>query len=278
MSTAATGAGSPAAASSLQGREHARLRALSRELASALADIQEATSREPGSPGARSLARLVRGEGRPQDELLLGVVVPQSRLLAVVVPDLRSGQRLVDELGAEGRVIGLLHSETEVLFLVPDLPSRTGESRSRESAERVAQQVLRLVSKAVIGISSPVQAVYELPTALEEAQQTDRFGKAFAFADDHWAQIGVSRLAEQLGRCLTVTNPLMRLSQHDGMEASVSAWLEHDRNVPAAAAALNVHPNTLRYRLSRVRDLTGLDLGDPDARLLAQLLLRRTRD
>jgi hypothetical protein len=277
MSTAATGAGSPAAASSLQGRELARLRALSRELASALADIQEATSREPGSPGARSLARLVRGEGRPQDELLLGVVVPQSRLLSVVVPDARSGQRLVDELGAEGRVVGLLHSETEVLFLVPDLPSRTGESRSRESAERVAQQVLRLVSKAVIGISSPVQAVYELPTALEEAQQTDRFGKAFAFADDHWAQIGVSRLAEQLGRCLTVTNPLMRLSQHDGMEASVSAWLEHDRNVPAAAAALNVHPNTLRYRLSRVRDLTGLDLGDPDARLLAQLLLRRAR-
>jgi sugar diacid utilization regulator len=274
MSSAVTGVAS-SGSGALPGRELARLRALSRELSAALADIQEATSREPGSPGARSLARLVRGEGRPQDELLLGVIVPQSRLLAVTVPDARSGQRLVDELGAEGRVVALLHAEDEVLFLVPDLPSRDGASRSRESAERVARQALRLVSKATIGVSSPVQAVYELPTALEEARQVDRFEVAFAFADDHWAQIGVARLADQLGRCLTVTNPLSRLVQNDMLVSSVSAWLENDRNVPAAAAALAVHPNTLRYRLARVHELTGLDLTDPDALLLTQLLLRR---
>jgi len=273
MTSAVSSAGSPAAAS-LPGRELARLRALSRELSAALSEIQEATSREPGSPGARSLARLVRGEGRAQDELLLGVVVPHSRLLSVMVPDAKSGQRLVDELGAEGRVVGLLHAEDEVLFLVPDLPSRTGESRSRESAERVAQQVLRLSRKVTIGVSSPVQSVYELPTALEEARQVDRFGSAVAFADDHWAALGVARLAEQLGSCLTVSNPLSRLVENEVLVDSVKAWLEHDRNVPAAAAALPVHPNTLRYRLNRVNELTGLDLADPDARLLCQLLLR----
>jgi sugar diacid utilization regulator len=272
MTSAVSGAGSPAA--SLPGRELARLRALSRELSAALSEIQEATTREPGSPGARSLARLVRGEGRVQDELLLGVVVPQSRLLSVVVPDTKVGQRLVDELGAEGRVVALLHAEDEVLLLVPDLPSRTGETRSRESAERVAQQALRLVRQATIGVSSPVQSVYELPTALEEARQVDRFGNALAFADDHWAALGVARLAEQLGSCLTVSNPLSRLVENDVLVDSVKAWLEHDRNVPAAAAALPVHPNTLRYRLNRVRELTGLDLADPDARLLCQLLLR----
>jgi len=201
-------------------------------------------------------------------------VVPRSRLLAVVVPDAKSGQRLVEELGAEGRVVGLVHSEGEVLFLVPDLPSRTGESRSRESAERVAQQALRLVRTATIGISSPVQAVWELATALDEARQVDRFSGAVAFADDHWAALGVARLAEQLGSCLTVSNPLSRLVENEVLVDSVKAWLEHDRNVPAAAAALPVHPNTLRYRLNRVRELTGLDLADPDARLLCQLLLR----
>ena len=268
MSSSITSVGSPGAAS-LPVRELGRLRALSRELSSALAEIQEATSREPGSPGARSLARLLRSEGRPQDELMLGVVVPQSRLLAVAVPDAKHGQRLVDELGAEGRVVALLHADHEVLFLVPDLPSR-------ESAERVARHVLRLVSTATIGISSPVQAVWELPTALEDARQVDRFGRSSAFADDHWAALGVARLAEQLGSCLTVSNPLSKLVQNDMLVASVSAWLEHDRNVAAAAEALSVHPNTLRYRLGRVRKSTGLDLTDPDALLLTALLLRRS--
>lgn len=274
MSVAITGVDLPAAAS-LPARELARLRALSKELSSALAEIQDATSREPGSPGARSLARLVRGEGRPQDELMLGVLVQQSRLLAVSVPEVKHSQRLVDEIGAEGRVVALLLAEHEVLFLVPDRPGRDGHGGGRESAERIARQVLRLAPAATIGISSAVQAVWELPTALEEARQTDRFGRSFAFADDQWAELGVARLAEQLGRCLTVSNPLSKLVQNDVLVASVSAWLAHDRNVAAAADALSVHPNTLRYRLGRVRETTGLDLTDPDALLLTALLLRR---
>lgn len=277
MTSAVMRIGSPAS-TSLPGRELSRLRALSRELSSALAEIQEATAPEPGSPGARSLARLIRGEGRPQDELLLGVAVPQSRLLSVAVPDAKHAQRLVDELGAEGRVVALLHSHEEALFLVPAFPSRDGRGQSRDSAERVARQALRLVSTATIGISSPLQAVWELPTALEEARQVDRFGQSFAFADDHWAQLGVARLAEQLGRCLTVSNPLSKLVENDVLVASVSAWLEHGRNVPAAAETLSVHPNTLRYRLGRVREMTGLDLSDPDALLLTALLLRRTSE
>jgi DNA-binding PucR family transcriptional regulator len=35
-----------------------------------------------------------------------------------------------------------------------------------------------------------------------------------------------------------------------------------------------VHPNTLRYRLRRAEQLTGLDLSRPDQRLLAMLQLR----
>jgi DNA-binding PucR family transcriptional regulator len=265
----------PVSVAPLPGRELARLRALSRELSAALADMHDASSPEPGSRGARALARLVRGDGRPQDELVLGVVVPQSRLLSVSVPQPRHGQILISDIGADGRVVGLRHSETEVLFLVPDLPSRDGASRSREAAERVARRVTALVSSATIGISSPLQGVHELPTALEEARRVDRFGEAFAFADDRWAQLGVTRLADELGRCLTLSNPLSRLVQNEMLAESVAAWLEHGRNVPTAAAALDVHPNTLRYRLNRVLDVTGLDLSDPDAMLLTQLVLRR---
>ncbi|WP_412566291.1 helix-turn-helix domain-containing protein [Streptomyces nojiriensis] len=37
---------------------------------------------------------------------------------------------------------------------------------------------------------------------------------------------------------------------------------------------MKLHPNTLRHRLRRVRELVHLDLGDPDVRLAAWLELR----
>lgn len=55
---------------------------------------------------------------------------------------------------------------------------------------------------------------------------------------------------------------------------ALHAWLEAGGDVNAAAGGLHVHPNTVRYRLRRACDLAGLDLADPDHRLLAQLALR----
>jgi DNA-binding PucR family transcriptional regulator len=37
---------------------------------------------------------------------------------------------------------------------------------------------------------------------------------------------------------------------------------------------LNVHRNTLTYRLSRITEITGLDLNQPDVRLAVQLALK----
>ncbi|MFD1050894.1 helix-turn-helix domain-containing protein, partial [Kibdelosporangium lantanae] len=45
-------------------------------------------------------------------------------------------------------------------------------------------------------------------------------------------------------------------------------------DVIAAASALHVHPNTFRYRLRRLTEISGLDLTDPDARFAAMLQLR----
>ncbi len=45
---------------------------------------------------------------------------------------------------------------------------------------------------------------------------------------------------------------------------TVDAWLRRRRSVPAAATALSVHENTVRYRLARFAELTGADLADTD--------------
>ncbi|MEU6659996.1 helix-turn-helix domain-containing protein [Streptomyces sp. NPDC046821] len=54
----------------------------------------------------------------------------------------------------------------------------------------------------------------------------------------------------------------------------VTAWLDATGDIASAAAHVRVHPNTLRHRLRRVRELFGLDLNDPEVRLAAWLELR----
>jgi len=55
--------------------------------------------------------------------------------------------------------------------------------------------------------------------------------------------------------------------------ASAYAYLEHGGDIADAAAALHVHPNTLRNRLRRATDC-GVHLDDPDTRLVLMLHLK----
>jgi hypothetical protein len=61
-----------------------------------------------------------------------------------------------------------------------------------------------------------------------------------------------------------VTRVYTPLLQQDGVLLdTASAYVEAGCSVERAARALIVHPNTVRYRLRRIEDLTGLAPGDP---------------
>ena len=68
------------------------------------------------------------------------------------------------------------------------------------------------------------------------------------------------------------------LIEHDSarkgaLVATLRAYLETGEQ-QQAAHRLRVHPNTLRYRLDRIREITGLDLEDPETRLNLSVALR----
>ncbi|MFZ0214702.1 MAG: helix-turn-helix domain-containing protein, partial [Candidatus Dormiibacterota bacterium] len=68
------------------------------------------------------------------------------------------------------------------------------------------------------------------------------------------------------------------LAKHDqehgqSLVATLRAYLEEGEQ-QAAARRLQVHPNTLRYRLDRIRTIADLDLDDPEARLNLTVALR----
>jgi hypothetical protein len=60
----------------------------------------------------------------------------------------------------------------------------------------------------------------------------------------------------------------------DRMAATLRAYLDERGNGPAMAAALNVHPQTVRYRLRKLRDLFGDALEDPEARFELEAAIR----
>jgi DNA-binding PucR family transcriptional regulator len=56
--------------------------------------------------------------------------------------------------------------------------------------------------------------------------------------------------------------------------STLSSFLECRGNYDAAAAALSVHRNTLKYRLRRIREISGHDLKDADTLFNLQLAAR----
>ena len=70
--------------------------------------------------------------------------------------------------------------------------------------------------------------------------------------------------------------PIERLpaAQRDRLLETLSAWLAHQRHTPGVASALHVHPQTVRYRIAKLRELVGDALDSPDGRFELELALR----
>jgi hypothetical protein len=61
------------------------------------------------------------------------------------------------------------------------------------------------------------------------------------------------------------------------LEETLLAFLRHRGNGPRVAAELHVHPQTVRYRVGRLRELLGDHLDDPDVRFELEVVLRARR-
>jgi hypothetical protein len=102
--------------------------------------------------------------------------------------------------------------------------------------------------------------------------------------DDALAEAGEHTLTLLLAADRRLTADLVRerLAPLAGMTPAgraraidtLTAWLDAHGDVTAAAAALHVHPQTVRYRLGGLRDTFAGALDDPTARLELQLALR----
>jgi DNA-binding PucR family transcriptional regulator len=99
-------------------------------------------------------------------------------------------------------------------------------------------------------------------------------------ADEHLAELIVhgdpelaASFAERRLRPLAGLTPASREKHLE----TLTAWLDHQGGVRAAASALHVHPQTVRYRLERLRELFGDQLDDAEGRFELALAVRAAR-
>lgn len=115
--------------------------------------------------------------------------------------------------------------------------------------------------------------------ALDAASGAAPAGRCVSLADVRGAVVA-RRLSEALESLPELgPDPLSLLEAYDGRRglsfvATLHAWLDGFGDASTVARALGVHVNTLRYRLGRIQEITGVDLQhDPVGRLELHLRL-----
>ncbi|WP_405863596.1 helix-turn-helix domain-containing protein [Streptomyces sp. NBC_01515] len=133
----------------------------------------------------------------------------------------------------------------------------------------------------VAGIGTPRIGLTDLGTAWQEATAACRAALAeprFAPVAD-WSGIGPYRLLTSLSPESPhdpAVAPLLSPAHHE-LARTAEVYLDCAGQAGRAAAELGIHRQTLYYRLSRVEQLTGLDLDDGEDRLLLHMALKRAR-
>ncbi|MGV9906270.1 PucR family transcriptional regulator [Streptomyces sp. NPDC003388] len=136
-----------------------------------------------------------------------------------------------------------------------------------------------------IGVSGPCDSVGDIPHRYQEAQRAlearhhsrERYGTSF------FDELGLYRiLGPGSGRRELETFVQEWLGQlidydsrhHATMVETLSRYFDFGGNYDETAESLGIHRSTLRYRLQRIRDISGNDLADVEDRLNLQVATR----
>jgi len=96
-------------------------------------------------------------------------------------------------------------------------------------------------------------------------------------ADDHLAELLLfegSALAGRIAARRLISLEALTDKAQERMRETALAYVRHRGNSVEMAAALHLHPQTVRYRIARLRELLGDQLDDPDARFELEIALR----
>lgn len=154
----------------------------------------------------------------------------------------------------------------------PGPDAETGIVALERAAELSAVRGLLSSGGLAVGMSTPVGELAEVPTAVQRARiarrclSTGAAGVVVYGAEPVTTLVaGAPTLARELARDLLSEILACPSAEQEVLLSTLRAWYDGGGSAKDAAERLFVHPNTVRYRLRRVQELTGRDLTHPRA-------------
>lgn len=197
-------------------------------------------------PIPRTVAVLALAEGSA-GQVARGLSAP-----TLIGGDAQGAYLVLPDPGAPGLAAELERAlEDQAAALGPALPARDAYR-----SLGWARLVLRLIARGAVPAGRPTRVERHL-------------GLAILLQDEALA-------GELVRRRLAVLEDLPA-AERDRLLDTLEAWLAFQRHTPAVAESLHVHPQTVRYRMARLRELLGAALDSSDGRFELTLALRARR-
>ncbi len=245
-------------------------------------------------------------DGTPNDDLLLTARAEQNNFLPDQVyaigvlrwlpnTEPRPNSRVVraEQLAEQTRqettarrinaLIGQYH-ERVIIFLPLEKAQHTG--RMRQYMNIISQRLAEVFGGNIMcGVGRPAVGLTDLRVSFEEAE------RALTLSEQLWHETHIAFFGD-----LSLNELLMNVSRHEQIYLFCRNWLssilDYDQqnssdllltlsvyfanngNMAATAKQLNVHRNTLVYRLNRIAEITQLDMDDADVQLNLHLAIK----
>lgn len=132
------------------------------------------------------------------------------------------------------------------------------------------------IAAPVAGLAAVAAARTEVDRVLDSAERHPiSIGQVTSLAEARTTVL-LDEIVTLVGADIRLVDPRVRdlRTQDPVLAETLRAYLDSFGDFGAAAQSLQVHPNTVRYRVRRIEKLLSTSLADPDVRLLFSLGLR----
>jgi DNA-binding CsgD family transcriptional regulator len=216
----------------------------------------------------RALAGLAATAGWPLPEQVTAVA------LSFASSPAPAGDEAPAEPSADNDVLACLDDPQPHLLLPGDVAtSRWAAAGTGLDGRRVAIGLTVPLADAADSLRWARQAL-----ALAEAGTID--AGPLIYCEDHLVTLWLlsdSALADQVSRRHFGALEALTPRQQERLTETFGAWLETRGTAAEIADRLQVHPQTVRYRIRQLERTLGDQFGDPDARFAMEMVLRVMR-
>jgi purine catabolism regulator len=184
------------------------------------------------------------------------------------------------------RIDGLVGQYVDRTVLLLPIDDAQHTLRMKQNIEGLRERLQELAGNGIItcGVGRPTTGLKALRESFKEAE------KALALSDQLWSEPRVTFFGDlSLYELLLAVNPdqlrqfcnswLSDIIQYDDQHKSdlldtLNAYFGSNGNMRLTAKDLNIHRNTLVYRLNRISEITQLDMDDANVHLNLHLALK----